>query len=277
MATITALMVKDLRQRTTLPMMECKQALTECDGDIEASMEWLRKKHRGKMAERAGRATGEGRIGIYVDKDRRVGAIIELQCETAPVAKNELFVDLADTIARTVASGSEVAPDSEAIRKHSDVEQLFTDVFGKLRETMNLKKCLRIEGGHIASYVHHDGKSGVILALDATPQSDKNVAVDLCMHSLFTQPIALDRSGVPAEMVEKVRNEAIEQAKSDNKPEQIVEKIAVGKVNAFFAERVLMEQIHVKTDDYGKTKVGDILKAAGVNAVTGLHILKVGG
>lgn len=277
MATITALMVKDLRQRTTLPMMECKQALTECDGDIEASMEWLRKKHRGKMAERAGRATGEGRIGIYVDKERRVGAIIELQCETAPVAKNELFVDLADTIARTVASGSEVAPDSEAIRKHSDVEQLFTDVFGKLRETMNLKKCLRIEGGHIASYVHHDGKSGVILALDATPQSDKNVAVDLCMHSLFTQPIALDRSGVPAEMVEKVRNEAIEQAKSDNKPEQIVEKIAVGKVNAFFAERVLMEQIHVKTDDYGKTKVGDILKAAGVNAVTGLHILKVGG
>ena len=96
------------------------------------------------------------------------------------------------------------------------------------------------------------------------------------MHTIFTQPMAVDRSGVPAEEVEKVRTRAIEMAKSENKPEPIVEKIAEGKVNAFYAEKVLTEQLHVKTDDYGKTKVGDVLKQAGFNAVTDFEIMKVG-
>ena len=117
---------------------------------------------------------------------------------------------------------------------------------------------------------------GILIALDATPQSDKNIGNDLCMHALFSKPLAIDRSSVPAEQVEKVRAEAIEIAKAEGKPEQIIDKIATGKVNAFFAERVLMEQLHVKTDDYGKKKVGDILKEAGVNAVTGMAIMAVG-
>jgi elongation factor Ts len=229
------------------------------------------------MAERAGRATGEGRIGVYIDDAGKVGGLVELQCETASVGQNQLFIDLANSLARKVAGQSAAQPDPEELRKDPEVDAAMTDVFGKLRETMNLKQCRRVEGDYLASYVHHDGKSGVLLALNVEPQSDKNIGADLCMHSLFTQPLAIDRAGVPAEQVEKVRSDAIQIANDEGKPEKIVSKIADGKVNAFFAERVLMEQLHVKTDDYGKTKVGDVLKQAGVDAVTDLAIMKVGG
>ena len=115
------------------------------------------------------------------------------------------------------------------------------------------------------------------MALDANSSSDKHSGADLCMHRLCSKPMAIARSGVPADKVEKVRKEACEMAKEEGKPEQIIEKITEGKVNAFYAERVLMEQLHVKTDDYGKTKVGEVLKQAGVNAVTDMAIMKVGG
>jgi len=276
MATITAQMVKDLRTKTDLPMMECKQALTETGGDLEAATDWLRKKHKGKLADRAGRSTGEGRIGIFIDEAGKVGAIVELQCETAPVGKNELFIDLANAFAKKAAESGQDNPDIETLRADPSLDQQFTEVYGKLRETMNLTKAQRVTGEHLSSYVHHDGKSGVLLALDASPKSDKNIGGDLCMHALFSRPIAIDRTGVAAEKVEKVRNDAIEFAKSDGKPEQIVEKIAEGRVNAFYGDRVLLEQLHIKTDDYGKAKIGDVLKEAGVSTVAGLAIMKIG-
>ena len=277
MVSITAQMVKDLRQKTDLPMMECKQALNECGGDSDKAIEWLRRKHKGKLADRSERATGEGRIGVHIDQGKKIGGIVELQCETAPVAQNELFIDLANAFARKVAAGSETSPDPQTIRNDPEMDHKFTDVFGRLREAMNLTQCRRVEGEYLARYVHHDGKSGVLIALDAEPTSEKNVAADLCMHTIFTVPLAIDRSGVPAEEVERVRREAHEMAKAENKPEPIIEIIANGKVNAFFAERVLMEQLHVKTDDYGKKKVGDILKEAGVGRVTDVVIMKIGG
>jgi len=278
MATITAQMVKDLREKTDLPMMECKQALTESNGDVESAMDWLRKKHKGKLADRSGRTTGEGRIAIYIDSAKKVGGIIELQCETAPVAKNEMFVNLAAAFAKKVAQGSEASPDPQKIRSEPELDAMFTDVFGRLRESMNLAQCRRVTGNHLAFYVHHDGKSGLMVALDAEPKSDKNIGADLCMHTLFSMPIAIDRESVPTADVEKVRSQAREMALAEGKKEQIVDKIADGKVNAFYAERVLMEQFHVKTDDYGKNaKIADVLKAAGVNKVTDMVILKVGG
>ncbi len=276
MAAITAQMVKALRTKTDLPMMECKQALSECDGDFEASIEWLRKKHKGKMADRSDRATGEGRIAVFIDDDRKTEGIIELQCETAPVAKNESFVGLANAFAKHVAEGSDGNPDPETVRKDPRLDGQFTNVYGRLRETMNLRQCRRLTGTFLASYIHHDGKSGVVVALDAEPKSEQNVAADLCMHTLFTNPIAIDRSGVPADQVEKVRSQAIELAQDEGKNESITAKIAEGKVNAFYAERVLTEQIHVKTDDYPKTKIGDVLKQAGVGAVTDLVVMKLG-
>ena len=276
MAHITAQMVKDLRERTDLPMMECKHALAECDGDFETAKEWLRKKYKGKMADRADRPTGEGRISICIDQARKVGGIVQLLCETTPVAKNDLFVNLANAFAEHVVSGSQVSPDPEKIRQHPALDVMFTDVFGRLREAMKLASCSRVEGAYLGSYVHHDGKSGVLIALSQQPKSDKNIAADLCMHALFTNPAAIDRTGVSAEAVEKVRVQAREMALAEGKKDAIVEKIVEGKVAAFYGQCVLMEQLHVKTDDYGKTKVGQVLKDAGVDAVTDLVIMKVG-
>jgi elongation factor Ts len=230
MATITSQLVKDLRERTDLPMMECKQALTESAGDMEKAIEWLRKKHKGKLAEREGRATGEGRIGVYVSPDAKTAALVELQCETPPVAKNELFVTLANNFAKKVAMGSESSPAPDVIRKDPEMDRQFTEVFG-----------------------------------------------DLCMHVLFTKPLAIDRASVPQADVKRVHDAAVEVAQAEGKPAQIVDKIAQGKVNAFYAERVLLEQLHVKTDDYGKTTVGDVLKGAGVKTVTDMVIMRVGG
>ncbi len=277
MAAITAKMVKDLREKTDLPMMECKQALSENDGNIESAMQWLKKKHKGKLSEREGRLTGEGRIMVVIDEAKKVGAIIELQCETASVAQNEMFLDLATAFAKKVAGGSEVNPNPEEIRKDPALDEQFTNVFGRLRETMNLTKCQRVVGAHLASYVHHDGKSGVLLSLDAVPKSDKNIAGDLCMHALFSQPLAIDRDGMPADKVEAVRKAAMDMAASEGKNESISQKIADGKVGAFYSESVLLDQFHVKTDDYGnKAKIRDILKEAGVTGVTDLVVMKVG-
>ncbi len=269
-------MVKELRTKTDLPMMECKQALSECDGDMGAANDWLRKKYKGKLADRTEKTTGEGRIGIWINESKTAGGIVQFECETAPVAKNEIFVGLADAFAAKVGQGSEDKPNPEDIRKDPELDATFTDVFGKMRENMNLAQAQRVQGGHVAFYVHHDGKSGVMLALDAEPKSDKNVAADLCMHAIFTKPMAIDRTGVPEAEVEKVRSLAIELAKGEGKPDEIVTMIVDGKVNAFYGDHVLMEQLHVKSDEYGKAKVVDILKAAGVNAVTNVVIMKIG-
>jgi len=269
-------MVKDLRETTGLPMMECKQALMENNGDLEAAKDWLRKKHKGKMAERAGRETGEGRIGVFIDGTRKVGAMVELRCETAPVAVNEVFIDLANAMAKKVASGREAAPHPDTIRNAPEIESRFTEVYGKMRETMNLIRCRRVIGEFVTSYVHHDGKTGVLLALDAAPSSE-SVAADLCMHTAFAKPLAIDRSAIPAADVEKVRSLAREVAVAEGKPEQIVDKIVAGQVNAFYAQKALMEQLHARSDVYGKKTVGEVLKAAGVSAVVDMVIMVVGG
>ena len=275
MATITASQVKELRENTTLPMMECKQALTACDGDMERAKDWLRKKHRGKLADREGRQTGEGRIGVFINEAKTAGALIELQCETAPVGKTELFVALANRFARKVAEGNEPKPDADAVRNDPDMDALFVETYGKLRETMKLVRCQRVAGNHVISYVHHDGKTGVMLALDAAPATDA-VGADLCMHTAFARPLAIDQDGVPADQVEKIRARARETAVADGKPESIVDKIVEGKVKAFYAEKALMDQPHARSDVYGKKTIRQSLADAGVKAVTDMGIMKVG-
>ena len=279
MAQITAAEVKALREETGLPMMECKSALTEAGGDKEQALEILAKKYKGKMEARADRETGEGRIAIYIDEDGTTGGAIELRCETAPVAKNELFVNLANELARRVAEQNEAAPTPDAILAtksltdpNKSMNDVVADVYGKLRETMKLMACRRITGTYLTRYVHHDGKSGVLIALDAKP-GEVNVGQDLCHHATFSKPLAIDRDGIPSEVVEKVRRQAREIAVSEGKPDKIIDKIVEGKANAFCADKALMEQEHVKVS---KTKVRDVLKAAGVNAVTDLVFMKVG-
>lgn len=276
MAQITAKMVKELRERTDLPMMECKQALSECDGDFDAAVEWLRKKYKGKLADRSDKVTGEGAVCVYLADGGKVGAIVALECETNPVAKNEMFLDLARAFARRVAEGTEASPDLEALRNDPAIEPLFTETFGKLRENMKFAAGRRIEGECLTSYIHHDAKSGVLIALDAVPTAD-SIGPDLCMHATFARPMAIDRSGVPEDAVKKIRDDAAAMAIDEGKPAQIVEKIADGKVGAYYAKNCLMEQLHARSDVYGKKKVGEVLKEAGVGAVLDMAYIKIGG
>ncbi|HRX83866.1 MAG TPA: translation elongation factor Ts [Phycisphaerae bacterium] len=273
MADTTAGQVMALRKKTGLPMMECKEALTECKGDEAAAIEWLTKKHKGKMEARSDRETGEGRIGVYISPDGTTGGIIELRCETAPVAKNEMFIDLANKIAEQVAKGSEKNPSGESIG--AALEAQVTEVYGKLRETMKIGACYKVTGDSLASYVHFDGKSGVLIGLKGKP-ADADVSKNLAMHATSLKPIAANREDVPDTEVAKVRELAVAQAKEEGKPEQIVDKIADGKVNAFYAEKVLIEQEHVRSDVYGKKKVKDVLAENGVTGVTEMVYLTVG-
>ncbi|MFH0980048.1 MAG: translation elongation factor Ts [Planctomycetota bacterium] len=280
MAEITAAAVKALRERTGLPMMECKKALTESRGDETAAIAVLNRKYKGKMEERAGRETGEGRIGVYISPDRRIGGIVELRCETAPVAKNAVFVDLVTRMAKAVAVQEKKEPSPETIltAKAGDgktVNDAVVEAYAKLQETMNLIRCRKVAGGSLTQYVHHDGKSGVLLAFDTAP-SPETVAVDLAQHAMFTKPLAITREGLSAEVLEQVKETARAVALDEGKPANIIEKIVQGKVNAFCAEHALMEQEHVKPD-YDKKRVREVLKAAGVSAVEDLAIMVVGG
>ncbi len=280
MAEISAAVVKALRERTGLPMMECKKALTESGGDEAAAIELLNRRYKGKMEERAGRETGEGRIGVYISPDRKSGGIVELRCETAPVAKNELFVGLATSIAKAVASQGAKEPASETILaaktdSGKTVREAMLETYSKLQETMNLIHCRKVGGGYLTHYVHHDGKSGVLLALNTAPVPEV-VAVDLAQHAMFTKPLAITREALPAEAIEKVRRTARAVAADEGKPANIIEKIVQGKVNAFCAENALLEQEHVKPD-YEKKRVKDVLKAAGGSTVEDLAIMVLGG
>jgi elongation factor Ts len=281
MANITAAQVRALREKTDLPMMECKQALTECNGDEQAAVEWLRKKHKGKMAERAERETGEGRVVVFIDPSGTTGSIVDLRCETAPVAKNEQFIALGQEIAQLVAQQDEETPSPETVRAMAaasqpgkTVEDLITDAYGRIRENLQLVSCRKVSGAYLCSYVHHDGKKGVLIALDAKPSNDQ-VGIDLCHHVTFTQPLAITRDQIPAEKLEEVRKMAKDVAEAEGKPAQIIDKIVQGKVNRFCAENALMDQEHVKPE-YEKKSVGAVLKGAGVTGVTAAALVTIG-
>lgn len=279
MAAVTAAQVKALREETGLPMMECKAALTEAEGNTEQAKILLQKKYKGKMAGRAANVTGEGRVALFFSEDKKVGAIADVRCETAPVAKTEQFVELAENIARTIADQDESKPAVEAIvalpsaaNKGKTVADDIADVFGILRENMKLSGACKLEGEFVCGYVHHDGKSGVLISLDAVPNPE-SIATDLCHHVIFANPMAIDRDGISAEEIEKVGHLAREIATSEGKPEKIVDKIVEGKVNAFCAQNALMEQEHVKVS---KTTVRDVLAGGHVKAVVDFAVFKIG-
>lgn len=273
MAELSASQVMALRKKTGLPMMECKQALTASSGDEAAAIEWLKEKHKGKMETRSDRETGEGRIGVYISDDGTQGGIVELRCETAPVGKNEMFVSLADSLAEYVAKGSESAPDAQSV--HAANEAAMTEVYGKLRETMNIGLCRKLTGDALAAYVHHDGKSAAMISMAGKPTNDE-VGKHTAMHATFHKPVAVNRDGVPADKLKEIRDEAVADAKASGKPEGVIDKIADGKVDAYCSEIVMLEQEHARSDVYGKKKVKDVLKEHGVTDVTEMVLVVVG-
>jgi elongation factor Ts len=280
MSQISAAQVRRLREKTDMPMMDCKSALVEAGGDEEKAFEILQSKAKGKLVAKADRETAEGRIGFFVDSANGIGGLVEIRCETAPVAKNEMFVTLANQIAEHVARGNEESPDPAAILTQEvagtgkTAGDLIADAFGKLRENMQLKRCRRVAGPALGGYVHHDGTVGVICVADKAP-TNPDVLKDVCQHICALKPAALNREGVPADQVDAQRSSIAEEALATGKPANIIEKIVNGKLNAWFAECVLLEQPHVK-DLEKKRTVKKVLAEDGNVQCTGFVRFAVG-
>jgi elongation factor Ts len=260
----TAADVMKLRDRTKLPMMECKAALTESGGDLEQAVAFLRKKFANAVAKFADREAAEGRVAIYIDPAKKVGAIVEMRCETAPSAKAEPFIQLAADVAKQVAlSNPASVEDLLKLATIDDpkktIQDRVTETVGLIRENMKVQRFGRFEG-LIGEYCHHDGSVGVLLLVEGT-KADAQLLRDVCMHVAARNPVSAVREDVPAETVAKELEIAKAQAAQTGKPANIVDKIAEGKMKTWYAENVLVEQPFVKDDS--KT-VGDLLKGAGL-------------
>jgi elongation factor Ts len=267
MSTISAAAVKALRDRTNAPMMDCKVALTEAGGDPEKAVEILRKKNSAIMAKKGDRETAEGRIGAFIDPAKQVGAIIEVRCESAPVAKSEGFIQLANELAKQVAVTNPATVDALLAGpflgdKAKTVADRISEVVGVMRENMKPARFTRLEG-LLGEYVHHDGSVGVMVQVEG-PSADAQMLRDVSMHVTAKNPIAALREHIDPAVVEKEREIARSQAAATGKAAQIVEKIAEGKLKTFYAENVLAEQPFVKDDS--KT-VGELLKSAGLKLI----------
>jgi elongation factor Ts len=260
--TIPATAVKALRDRTNQPMMDCKAALTEANGDMEKAVEILRKRGKDVADKKGGRETAEGRIAVYNDAAKKVGAIIEVRCESAPVVKSELFVQLANDLARQVALQNPATPEALLVQTYIDdpkrkVSDRLQDVIGLIRENMKPVRFQRLTG-LTGGYVHHDGSVGVLLQVEGD-KADPQLLRDVSMHITAKNPIAGRREDVPASAIEKEREIARAQAAATGKPANIVQMIAEGKLKTWYAEHVLIEQPFVKDDS--KT-VGELFKSA---------------
>jgi len=256
---ITAGMVKALRDKTGLPMMECKQALTEADGDEQKAVELLRKKGLAQLSKRASRETAEGRVAFSMDPDSGRVALIEVLCETEPVTTTEDFLKLCQAAAQITARIDSPTPETiveqalpdDPSRKLGDVLQ---DIVNRIRENIRIGRVSTVSG-NVGHYVHHDGRKGVLV--EFSNECPEEVAADVCMHIVAMRPPYARREDVPSDMVESERALATEQVKG--KPEHLVDKIVTGKLNRWYSEIVLLEQPFVKEE---KKSVQQILREA---------------
>ncbi|WP_018609747.1 translation elongation factor Ts [Uliginosibacterium gangwonense] len=260
MAAITASMVAELRAKTDAPMMQCKKALTEADGDMVKAEEILRVKLGTKATQAASRVTAEGIVGTYIAADGKLAAIVEVNCETDFVAKNDDFLAFTKAVAELIATQNpaDVAALSALPLQGSTVEAVRTTLVGKIGENMTIRRFQRIEAkGHVAAYIHGGAKIGVLVDLVG---SDEAVARDIAMHIAASKPKALDSTGVDAALIETERRVAVEKAREAGKPEAMIEKIAEGSVQKFLKEVTLLSQVFVKAED-GKQTIEQLLKA----------------
>ena len=266
---ITAAAVNELRKRTGMQMMKCKEALIAADGDMEKAIQYIREKNQGVKVKLAERETAEGRIGVFIDPVKKLGAIVELRCESAPVAKSDLFIQLAADLAKQVAVKE--APSVEALlaqpfvdRPEHTVNERIGEVVGLVRENMKVARFKRLTG-ILGSYVHHDGTVGVMVQVEGDKAHDQMLR-DVSMHVTARSPLVALREHLAADRVAKeleiAQAQAAEQGKG--KPANILDKIAEGKMKTWYAENVLVEQPFVKDDS--KT-VGQLLGGAGLKMV----------
>jgi elongation factor Ts len=262
MAEITAGMVKELREKTDAPMMECKKALAEANGDMAKAEEILRVKLGNKASKAAARIAAEGVVGVAVNADATLATIVEVNCETDFVAKNDDFLAFVKNLAQLVADRNpvDVAALSALPLGEGTVETTRTALVGKIGENMSIRRFERIQAkGKIASYVHGGSKIGVLVDVSG---GDEQLAKDVAMHIAASKPKALDTTGVPADLIDTERRIAIEKAREAGKPDNMLEKIAEGSVQKFLKEVTLLGQVFVKAAD-GKQTIEQLLKSKG--------------
>jgi len=258
---ITAAQVNDLRQRTGAGMMDCKRALEEANGDVQKAIEILRKKGASVAAKRAEKSANEGLIATKISDDKKSGTILEINCETDFVAKSEDFIGLADYVISAVHKNKPKNVE-ELLSKNADVQNKLNDVLGKVGEKIEISRfdILEASNGLLVDYIHPGSKLGVLVKFDDVKDgSDELSAIgkDMAMQVAAMNPISIAREDVPKIVVDKELEIYKELAKKEGKPEQILEKIAMGKLNKFYQENVLLEQAFIR--DNSKT-VGDLLK-----------------
>lgn len=270
MATITAAAVKSLRERTGLPMMDCKKALQQCDGNEDTAIEHLRKQGLKTFEKRSDRSTEFGRFGMHPfaaageAKLASPGAMVELKCESAPVTQNAEFIQLANDLATTLANNPDATTADALLDLPSPTKGSMTlreqkdDLFNRIREIFNVGRMVRVDGT-CGSYSHNASTvAGVLVEIEG---DDAEVAKDVCQHIAAMSPQALQTDDLSADEVAKERAILTEAARSEGKPEKIIEKMVDGRMRNFYAESVLLEQAFVKDD---KQTVGKFAKAAGV-------------
>jgi elongation factor Ts len=272
MADITASMVKELREATGLGMMECKKALVEADGDLKKAEEILRIKSGAKASKVAGRVAAEGAITAHVVAGGKVGALVEVNCETDFVAKDAGFTEFAREIAKAAAEQStgEVEGLGETrLASGQTVDAARQALIGKLGENMTLRRVALVQAqGALASYLH-GSRIGVIVDYSG---GDETLGKDLAMHIAASRPVALSREQVPAELIERERTIARARAEEDKKPANLIDRIVDGAVNKYLSEVTLLGQPFVKDD---KQTVEKLLKSRGAT-VHAFHMFVLG-
>jgi elongation factor Ts len=255
MAEVTASMVRELRDRTGVAMMDCKAALAEVGGEMDKAVELLRKKGQAKQDKLAAREATEGRVGVGVSKDGKTGVILEINCNTDFTGKSAPMVELMD-----VAIAQLLAKSDQDLGANPTVKALITQASQQTGENIRLGRAQTLKSSaKVGAYTHYTGKVAVLVAVKGNATED--LIKDLCLHITATRPLALSRDQIPADVVAKEREIAVDQAKATGKPQEIAEKIAEGKMRTFYEERALLDQKFVKEPSKSITQ---LLKEAGV-------------
>ena len=267
MSQVTASLVKELREKTGVGMMDCKTALKENNGDIEASIDWLRTKGIAKAAKKEGRIASEGLIAV--EKIDNVASIIEVNSETDFVARNEDFQNIVKklSILSTKSNNLEELLEKQLDEKDIKVKDYITEMIASIGENINLRRIdqISVTKGVIASYIHNQvvegmGKIGVLVGLES--EADNNQLEDLgkklAMHIAATNPISINIEDIPKDLLEREKNILEEEARASGKPEEIIEKMTEGRLKKYYQESVLLEQIFVID---GESKISDILNS----------------
>lgn len=281
---VTAQQVKELREKSGAGMMDCKKALTETNGDVQEAIDWLRKKGMATAEKKSGRTAAEGLIAIKISDDKKSAAVIELNSETDFAAKNEAFAKTASGCAHA-ALGCEDNIDALKAATCPDTgkstAEHVTDLVTTIGENINLRRSAKLssENGIVVSYIHNAageglGRIGALVAVEGADEAKLlEVGKQIAMHIAAAKPTALTRDEVSSETIDKEKEIFSEQAKAEGKPENIIEKMVTGRINKFYGEVVLPEQVFVID---GKAKVQDFLKENGDIKITGFELFVLG-